>query len=850
MENFTSTGDAAAAFVEQFGKAGATIDLGPLIAFGNALTSPQLADALHTNNQGLGELVRNIAALGNRRNDPAAFTKAVESAGVSMDALGNSSADAQLNLEALTEQFQQGAKSAFDQEVADKKNVLVSDQVVAAIRAKAAATNDYVDAQDELTAAQQAAAQAAFALLSAQLNPDEAQKIIDDNTTYTVGINNTRIATVDWTKANLDAQQALAKVDNAFVDLGTRFPGFNQAFNALSQGIADGADSLVDFAVRSDKAKLSADDLNAVANKLGPALGQALSGDELSKVLVAAKARVDEFSTALAGLVPSITGLQVTADGFTLDHFLGQLELIAIARTSVIKNLNAIADQFGQLGADAIEALTKSGLQGDTFAIAVQQALAGGPKALQRVVDDFQAATGLALGQFGDTTVQDLQGLSQKLTAQGLTPETIDKILGTDAFKNAADDQKGALDKLNVDLFNFALQRNQIIAAAGQGPLTGAALAALQLTNAAIDQAQAAIGAGGQPNVVVPTVDTQKAQTDAAAAGHLAAQSFTQQMSTDIFGGFVDVDNQVYSGIDALGPAGSLHAQAAALQVASGLIFGTVAGLGPFADAVSTAVGTSTLKAVPVALAVGGAVAAAFGQGVVQIVADVAATGEAAELEIRKFDFVGTALMSIAAADFVHSFEGNFDELPVVVAVDLDLVLGAIGSAAPSFELAAAGLALLTASAFAGNLQLVGVVNSALNDALTAMTGFLPLFQGEGFQIGTALGQGVKDGLNSTVEQIAAAAADAVAKAEEAAKQQAGAHSPSRVFARLGMDLSRGLAQGIAQGAPQVEQAAAASVQAAQAGVVHNHQWNIDVPTDDPAMFARRAADRLERRLV
>lgn len=81
-----------------------------------------------------------------------------------------------------------------------------------------------------------------------------------------------------------------------------------------------------------------------------------------------------------------------------------------------------------------------------------------------------------------------------------------------------------------------------------------------------------------------------------------------------------------------------------------------------------------------------------------------------------------------------------------------------------------------------------------------------------GKQIGVDLGNGIVEGLNSTVPDVTAAGANVANAAETGARTASDTHSPSRKMAKFGGDLGDGVIVGLEDSADRVQRAAASSL--------------------------------------
>lgn len=92
----------------------------------------------------------------------------------------------------------------------------------------------------------------------------------------------------------------------------------------------------------------------------------------------------------------------------------------------------------------------------------------------------------------------------------------------------------------------------------------------------------------------------------------------------------------------------------------------------------------------------------------------------------------------------------------------------------------------------------------ALQSVLGAMLTALRDLPGQFMSLGSAMLQGLAQGVRNAAEQAVAAVGEVAAGVRDRFKAMLGIHSPSRVFATLGSALSLGLAQGVASAGPAV----------------------------------------------
>jgi hypothetical protein len=92
----------------------------------------------------------------------------------------------------------------------------------------------------------------------------------------------------------------------------------------------------------------------------------------------------------------------------------------------------------------------------------------------------------------------------------------------------------------------------------------------------------------------------------------------------------------------------------------------------------------------------------------------------------------------------------------------------------------------------------------ALQSVMGAMLTALGNLPGQFMSLGSAMLQGLAQGVRNAAEQAVAAVGEVAAGVRDRFKAMLGIHSPSRVFATLGGALSLGLAQGVAAAGPAV----------------------------------------------
>lgn len=92
----------------------------------------------------------------------------------------------------------------------------------------------------------------------------------------------------------------------------------------------------------------------------------------------------------------------------------------------------------------------------------------------------------------------------------------------------------------------------------------------------------------------------------------------------------------------------------------------------------------------------------------------------------------------------------------------------------------------------------------ALQSVVGSMLSTLGSLPGQFMSLGSAMLQGLAQGVRNAAEQAVAAVGEVAAGVRDRFKAMLGIHSPSRVFATLGSALSLGLAQGVAAAGPAV----------------------------------------------
>lgn len=906
---------------------------GPLDVLQNkaeALSATELRDGLHTTETGLAKVVELLARAGAVDIQDSSIAQLSEifsrglgdqgiadlkKLGVSLEDVESLSGDAKDSLHSLAKQVEEGAALTVAAAGADKNFALVQDDVIEAVQRRQKAGENALALQDELKAAQNAAAAAAVDALKASAPPGLVDQIVESHTKMELGVDGVTRANVDMVAVMLDVQNVLRQQDDAFDGLVETFGGFGDTINAIIEPTGSLSEDLVNFAVAADKAGFKTDEFNAVANKLGTAMSDLtdgpLSGAELEKISGGITKMVEEAKGGLDKLIQGIDDMQNEADGFSLDSFLTELSQLAIGRLKTVANVNTLIDRFGKLGADAIAALGKANVSKEQFSIILDQVLKKGgaqaEKTLHEIIDNV-----------GTATEGGLKELAQRLVENRLTRETIEEMLGSNAFEDAvsninADGEK-AFEKINfkpaIDMLQAqtdALHEKLINsvglteqergelrkkfdesskalfeASAGftpratmlkgaidvlkdrllkEGALTPTDFSRLTELSKQLFEEVASGGAAGAKLAAtqVPGVDVEKAKAQATTAGEQIGTALSTSVQTAVQTNMPAATGAVQQQIDESTPSLLTAGVGAGKTVGDGLTVGVVSRVPGISLVLSAAVASAGTKGADAALAVGAAMSFNFVTGFSPVKAHMSNIFSDMEFTARTHEAALGGDMASLAANANDSFTKELDDLAASFSNELQLTLLVAQVERAAFSFAGATLAGEFVQAFDKGFALSGVISDELNAALEAIGNFMLLFHGSGAQIGSEIAAGIKEGIAASTMQIAAAAADAVKAAEDAAKAQADAHSPSKVFAAIGRDLGAGLVRGMASAAPAVARAGAGMAGAAASGAqqggttdnstTHNHTWNVQVPADDPEMFTRRAADRLERRL-
>lgn len=759
LQQFQDTGEAALDFLAQFAGRGSEVKTG---GFFDGVTSFEISDDLGITTRELGDLLEQMAkfdvTLGNKG---AGFVGAMALAGINIDEVGDASKETLVSLLVLSEQFAEGAKTAFAAALSSKEFALVEDKVAEAIAREAKRTGDYAGAKERLIAANEEAAKAAFKELSASsLTVSAQQEIINNNTTLETTTDGATRAVIDWAGALGDLRAEMQQDLDVFQLLSDEFDGFDAAFSKLASGTNDLGAGFIDFALRAKEAGFAADEFNAVANKLGDSLGQVFSGAELQKVAEAIVTQVGEFKTALESVVPTIADLQFEADGFSLDGFIAELNRIAEARKNVIANIKGVLDKFGELGADAVRILSTSGLSKDQFAIAIEQAFAGGEDTIRELI-----SSAAVVGH------DELEKLAQVLVAAGLKPEKVNEILGVDAFQTAGNEIVNTVAGLSeriAEKLPKLTDFSDTLSTLGQIAGTG--------------------GFGPTPTPQVPGVDVSAATEAATTAGDTVGKAFAASVQDSLGGDLAISGTQIAAGLKAAGES-AISAVTPVLGVAAGKM-GEVVGV---AFTVGFEKGT---KGVVPALAAVAIRMALFSSELEKVAADV---GEKA----------------------MFAFSENFDNLDGAVIDEMEQAVSRFNDYVDDFGNIARRIGVESTKQFHIALNFGGAISAAVVTAASvfASTGLRALAYNLGLSIGIDFARGLAAGIRAVTPAVAQAAASATAGAATAARTQSKASSPSKVFADIGKDLSLGLALGIDQQAAAVAAAAADAVAGAAQSV-------------------------------
>jgi hypothetical protein len=667
-----------------------------------------------------------------------------------------------------------------------------------------------------------------------------------------------------------------------FQGLQERYSGFTEMFSRLASA-ADSADlgtTFTEFALAADAAGLSGEELNAVANELGDTLGQVLSGEELGKVIAEFVSRFEEFKGALEGVVPGIEDLQIEADSFSLHNFIHELERIGEARRNVLANIDTLLNDFGALGQQALEALISSGLNPEQFALAVDQAIEGGEETLQEIAD-----------RFADISGPELDALAQRLVASGFNEDTVNEILGLDAFSAGVTELEGLTGDLDAASAAFFDRLGDFQTAIDNAPNPWIA--------GLIQGGRDKFAAEHQEEAAVPGIDVQAATAEAVTAGEQIGAALASSAKTAVDAGFVQLTPAATAAVTSLSDA--LAGPAAAAGRVTGVSFhtgflGNVQNLAVSTTAAVSGLGkTLSGPAAAAGIAAGRALGGGYG------FASLVSLSGAFAVNRTVMQASGLLLQAQAGRIGVSaatSFGQGLDRLSVLALVEMVQASQAVGTGGVILTLRAGGVGSAAASAFASGLNLPAVVSAQLAVASLQFNAahLRNVAYFSGLSVGASFGAGLADGIASSRARAAASAAALVAATVRATRDAAVIASPSKVFAAQGLLMGEGLASGLLSAIPALVSAArtavaaaagaasggvsvpasvsglAASPGAAQAlrrlsldspgrgapaaqqaaaagGDVHYHTWNIDAPTDDPETLAVQVATRIERRV-
>lgn len=810
LEEFETFGEGALDFINKFRVAGEGVNIGNLEGFLDGLTTGKIERAFGATTEQVAGLVEELARVGGASNVAGTdrYTKALEAAGFSLADMDAAGLDAAESVVALSDQLAAATEVAFDAALSSKEFAFVSDKTAASLKRAAEDSGDYAGAMEKLEAANQRGAKVEVASAKARgATTEEINAAIAANTDFVTG-------TVDYVGALQDINEELAKQETLFQGMQERYRGFNETFNQLvsSAGAADLGAQFIGFALAIDEAALSGDELNAIANELGTTLGQALSGDELGKLVEVFVGRVGELRTSLESVVPSIEDLQFEADNFSLHEFLDELGRIADARFNVVENINRLLDEFGGLGTQVLNALLNSGLNKDQFAIVIEEAIAGGESKLAEIAFRFGAVTG-----------PQVQALAERLAAEGFTPEGIEEALGVDAFAGALDGleaQVARVAPLTVDVGREVALLRQSFGSSPLGPGQEGLLNA----------AAAATGAG-TARVELPEIDVEGAVSDAEKAGKRIGTALGNSVKESSRISFQGVSRQARASVD-------------------DVLDGVLDLLRGFGENAEEAMGDS-----------GKAAVFAFGSTFDGLSDTARSELEQTAALVRIYSLILQIQSAVAGRQSTLAFAAGL-QLPETVANELKEAVAAL--AAPSFRNSAfvAGNALgfdLGRGIAAGITASIALSLAAIIRLIAITLGAAEVFAGISSPsklfttLGEQMGAGVSVGLRNSLPDVQRAAAEVASVAQAAA----GGRLPVSALLGVGSGLSGSQSalsavRPLGIGAPgRTERAPASSQPAASvtAGVVHNHQWNVVAPTDDLEALALRVAARLEQRI-
>jgi tape measure domain-containing protein len=435
LEEFSSVGEAAVEFLDDFRQAGEGINIGSLERLFNGLTTTDLERQLGLSADELGRLVSELADLEDLNLEPdtglsfipkeglngAEDALAVlERYGVSFEDIIIAGGDVRASLEAVVEQFDAAAEAALNSGINSRRWGLVSERAADQVLAEANATGEYVKGLERINELQNEAAERKVDTLADTLGLKDFEL-----TSIVRQFQDAQTGTTDWIGVLGNLEQQLLAIDDASDALSERAPDFVAFVDSFDVRVTEGGlqpvrTLLTNLALYADELDLTADEYEALADRLG----SALTGEELAEFLPYLAERVEEFAETIEGVLPSMESLQIEADEFSLNKLIRELEKIGEARAEVSTNLNLLLDEFGDAGARSIEALLESNLDPDQFALAVQQLVDGGIEDIGRINEAFGAITG-----------GEAQELAERLVAFGLTPEQARAVAGADLIE-------------------------------------------------------------------------------------------------------------------------------------------------------------------------------------------------------------------------------------------------------------------------------------------------------------------------------------------------------------------------------------------------------------------------------
>ena len=803
--DFSTTTESAVDFVNKFRKAGEGVNIGGLEKFLDGLTSGEIEQKLGVTTKQLGGLVEEFARGGVTLDSEKGMRAALDRAGVSAEAFEAAGSDAIASTVALSAQFAEGAKVAFDSAVATQEYAFVTDEVAAALRAAAEASGDYVTANEELDAANDEGAKIELAKLKALgATEDQIDSAIAAHTKYTYGVDGAVKAEIDHVGALQRVREEMQKQDSIFEGLQDRYVGFTETFDNLANSVGgDGlGQAFTDFALAVNEAGLSTEEMNAIANELGNTLGHVLSGEELGKVVGVFASRVGEFKSSLESVVPSIKDLQFEADSFSLKEFLHQLEHIAEARTKVVANIDELITEFGTLGEEALFALTNSGLNPTQFAIAVDQALKGGEGKLKEIAERFAAVSG-----------PELDTLARRLVASGFNETTVSEILGLDSFSQGVDDLNGITGELKAASAAYVAELEAFNRAIANAPTPGEAR---RLQD---EQGKFRLSGGGSgATAAAPGIDVTAAVADATAAGEKIGKALATSTQTAAAAGFSTVSVDLSKTITGLSSAVAGPAVMSGLVIGAGLLTGFLTSVKNLTVSTKIAVAGLSLTLVGPALIAGTLGGTALGSSFDKTAkAQLDSAFENIQARVTVFHAKWSLLLKLAGEAGTRTFALALNSLSIVTLVELLKVDRVLKLGQAVLPIRGFQLGYKIGSEFGLGMDLFAIARAQTDAAGGALntSGLERVGGALGSKTGFAIGLGMAFGISASTPFVTSATTLVVRKAIEAAEREAGIASPSRVFASIGHLSGEGFASGLLDTIPLVEDAAKAVANAA-----------------------------------